>query len=177
MKSKDSPIPAETFKIYFADPTKHGDFETPGKSSSQSDSPNWSEIVPGEAISSSGIKYDRTYWNAVRNGPFACLVFDVDSLDIVCASKLASLEFGFTPDELEHSDLSIIWPAEEFERRTRFIESTRTEFAGQSWGSMPFRTKNGEIFSQEFNFLDLDHPGRRLRVVFFPGLTPSSGLV
>lgn len=126
-------------------------------------------------LSSGTAKYNAAYWAALRNGPFACIVFDLNSLDIVCASRLAAGAFGFSTEELEESDLSIIWPADDFEERTRFIEESKHVDVGHSGGLRPFRNKDGDFLQREFRFLDLDHPSRRLRIVFFPGLEGDGG--
>lgn len=118
---------------------------------------------------------EEEYWTAFRQWPLACLVFDLDSLRIVCATDLVAEAFGFAGREMENYDLSHAWPESEFVERFEFIKRTRDLESGDSGSPVPLRRHDGSLFWSRFTWRNVQHRGRSLRVVFFPDLQASDG--
>lgn len=113
---------------------------------------------------------DEEYWAAFRAAPFACLVFDLETLQIVSATKIVGERFGFVGREMESHDLSVLWPESEFPDRLEFIKRTSHLTSGDSHGPVPMRTHDGRRFFTRFVFRNVRLDGRNLRVVFFPDI-------
>lgn len=110
------------------------------------------------------------YWAAFRHAQFPCMVFDLDTLQIVSATELVEKAFGFASRELENYDLSVLWPSSEFPERLEFLKGTRHLESGQSNGPVLMRGHGGSEFHLRFSFRNVNLDGRRLRMVFYPEL-------
>lgn len=113
---------------------------------------------------------EEEYWAAFRSWDLNCLVFDLDTLQIICATDKVSEVFGYSHREMEKYDLSILWPVSEFPLRFEFVKRTRELVSGDSGKAVPLRTADGGELLSRFTWRNVEYKSMKLRVVFFPEL-------
>lgn len=122
--------------------------------------------------SSNGHAYgsEEEYWASFRSWDLQCLVFDLDSLRIICATDKICAMLGFAHGELEKSDLAVLWPPSEFASRREFVERTKGLASGDSGELVPLRRADGSQLMSRFTWRNVERGAMNLRVVFFPDL-------